>query len=283
MSDWEVEAMAEGKKSFVAYYSWWDVLCRLDDHQKALILEAMFSLGGVCDKPKLDLVAEIAFIPIEREIQANAEKWEETRRRKSEGARKARAKQKAVKESDNKESSTNLKSLEDTSSNLKIADDTSSNLTVDVDADVDVDVDVDADVVNKEKRKKEKVVTASSDCGAECSTAVEPLSQKSKKEANAHFEKLWALYPHKRGKNQVSDKTKRKLLDVSVQEMAEAINRYVQEVRVNDKPWLNGSTWFNGRYLDYTAGNYSPAVASGKKKVRYMSEEGFRDFSGLEE
>ena len=274
MSDWEVEAMAEGKKSFVAYYSWWDVLCRLDDHQKALILEAMFSLGGVCDKPELDLVAEIAFIPIEREIQANAEKWEETRRRKSEGARKARAKQKAVKESDNKESSTNLKSLEDTSSNLKIADDTSSNLTVDVDADVDV--------VNKEKRKKEKVATASSDCGAECSTAVEPLSQKSKKEANAHFEKLWALYPHKRGKNQVSDKTKRKLLDVSVQEMAKAINRYVQEVRVNDKPWLNGSTWFNGRYLDYTAGNYSPVVASGKK-VRYMSEEGFRDFSGLEE
>ena len=263
------------KKSFVAYYSWWDVLGKLDDHQKALVLEAMFSTGGVCEKPELDFVSEIAFIPIEREIQANAEKWEETRRRKSEGGKKARAKEKAVKE--NNDTSSKLKSDEDTSSKLKSDEDTSSNLTV------DVDVDADVDVVNKEKRKKEKVVTASSDCGAECSTAVEPLSQKSKKEANAHFEKLWALYPHKRGKNQVSDKTKRKLLDVSVQEMAEAINRYVQEVRVNDKPWLNGSTWFNGRYLDYTAGNYSPAVASGKKKVRYMSEEGFRDFSGLEE
>ena len=269
------------KKSFVAYYSWWDVLGKLDDHQKALVLEAMFSTGGVCEKPELDFVSEIAFIPIEREIQANAEKWEETREKRREAGRKGgKASRKTAK---NEEQANEANAYFAKQDQAKVSNAKQSQANQAVDVDVDVDVDADVDVVNKEKRKKEKVVTASSDCGAECSTAVEPLSQKSKKEANAHFEKLWALYPHKRGKNQVSDKTKRKLLDVSVQEMAEAINRYVQEVRVNDKPWLNGSTWFNGRYLDYTAGNYSPAVASGKKKVRYMSEEGFRDFSGLEE
>ena len=268
------------KKSFVAYYSWWDVLGKLDDHQKALVLEAMFSTGGVCEKPELDFVSEIAFIPIEREIQANAEKWEETREKRREAGRKGgKASRKTAK---NEEQANEANAYFAKQDQAKVSNAKQSQANQAVDVDVDVDVDADVDVVNKEKRKKEKVVTASSDCGAECSTAVEPLSQKSKKEANAHFEKLWALYPHKRGKNQVSDKTKRKLLDVSVQEMAEAINRYVQEVRVNDKPWLNGSTWFNGRYLDYTAGNYSPAVASGKK-VRYMSEEGFRDFSGLEE
>ena len=280
MSNWEVEVMAD-KKSFVAYYSWWDVLGKLDDHQKALVLEAMFSTGGVCEKPELDFVSEIAFIPIEREIQANAEKWEETREKRREAGRKGgKASRKTAK---NEEQANEANAYFAKQDQAKVSNAKQSQANQAVDVDVDGDVDADVDVVNKEKRKKEKVVTASSDCGAECSTAVEPLSQKSKKEANAHFEKLWALYPHKRGKNQVSDKTKRKLLDVSVQEMAEAINRYVQEVRVNDKPWLNGSTWFNGRYLDYTAGNYSPAVASGKKKVRYMSEEGFRDFSGLEE
>ena len=278
MSNWEVEVMAD-KKSFVAYYSWWDVLGKLDDHQKALVLEAMFSTGGVCEKPELDFVSEIAFIPIEREIQANAEKWEETREKRREAGRKGGKASRKTAKNEEQANEANAYFAKQDQAKVSNAKQSQANQAVDV----DVDVDADVDVVNKEKRKKEKVVTASSDCGAECSTAVEPLSQKSKKEANAHFEKLWALYPHKRGKNQVSDKTKRKLLDVSVQEMAEAINRYVQEVRVNDKPWLNGSTWFNGRYLDYTAGNYSPAVASGKKKVRYMSEEGFRDFSGLEE
>lgn len=50
-------AKNDGAKSFVAYYSWWGVIGRLDEHQQALILQAMFATGGVCEKPELDFVA----------------------------------------------------------------------------------------------------------------------------------------------------------------------------------------------------------------------------------
>lgn len=274
MSDLEVEAMAEGKKSFILYIDSYNMIEMLAMEQKGALLDAIYSLHGCCECPELDQATAIVFAGMKRYLLENMEKWEETRHKRAEAGAKG-GKAKAENSSKDKQ---NLANASKCYNELANSSKDKQNLAVNVNVNDNVNVNVN----DKEKRKKEKVATASSDCGAECSTAVEPLSQKSKKEANAHFEKLWALYPHKRGKNQVSDKTKRKLLDVSVQEMAEAINRYVQEVRVNDKPWLNGSTWFNGRYLDYTAGNYSPVVASGKK-VRYMSEEGFRDFSGLEE
>lgn len=272
------------KKSFVAYYSWWDVISRLDDHQKALILQAMFSTGDVCEKPELDLVSDVAFIPIEREINENNAKWEETRRRKSEGGKKARAKEKASKKSD-EVSSSNLSIVKDTSSELKSDEVSSSDLTVDVDADVDVDVDV--DVVNIKEMSPTKVDDRTLDD--------EKAKERAKKaqetiKAKEHFEELWALYPAKKGKNLISDKRKRDLLSVSVDEMQCFINRYKRDIEADHnngfaRQWLNGSTWFNGRWQDYTDDNYQPAptVTVSKGGARYRSVEGFRDFSDLEE
>ena len=262
--------MAEGKKSFILYTDSYNMIEMLNMEQKGALLDAIFSLHGCCECPELDQATAIVFAGMKRYLLENMEKWEETRRKKSEGAKKARAN-----DAKRKQEQAMIKTLEDTSSKLNTLQD---GATVNVNDNVNVN--------DKEKRKKEKEVTVSNDCNAECSTDVEPLSQKSKKEAkeaNEHFEKLWALYPHKRGKNQVSDKTKRKLLDVSVQAMDAAIKRYVHEVQGTDRPWLNGSTWFNGRYQDYTEGNYVPAVTTGGKAARYQSGEGFRDFSNLEE
>lgn len=96
------------------------------------------------------------------------------------------------------------------------------------------------------------------------------------------------MYPHKRGKNQVSDKTRRGLMGVRVEDMKRAIDRYVaeKEAAPYDRQWLNGSTWFNGRYLDYINSDYTPPPDAHKPKgkgYRYKSAEGPRDFSDLEE
>lgn len=66
-----------------------------------------------------------------------------------------------------------------------------------------------------------------------------------KAEAIALFERLWLLYPNKKGKGQVFDKAKLKLLEVGYDEMVRAIDRYKVELE-KDKEWRkpqNGSTF----------------------------------------
>ncbi len=73
-----------------------------------------------------------------------------------------------------------------------------------------------------------------------------------KKEAFALFEQLWRIYPVKKGKGQVSDTTKNKLLKIGLEEMQRAIERYQTELKKDSwrKP-QNGSTFFNSGYVDY--------------------------------
>lgn len=87
-----------------------------------------------------------------------------------------------------------------------------------------------------------------------------------KADALALFEKLWKLYPVKKGKGQVSDAKKMKLLEVGFDEMNRAIERYKVELE-KDSDWRkpqNGSTFFNSGYIDYLDDNYSPDPARGK-------------------
>ena len=271
------------KKSFVAYYSWWDVISRLDDHQKALVLQAMFSTGDVCEKPELDLVSDVAFIPIEREIRANAEKWEETREKRREAGRKGgKASRKTAKNEEQANEAIAYFAKQDQAmlSNTKQSQ---ANQAVDVDVDVDVD----------EVNIKEMSPTNVDDRAIDDEKAKERAKKAQETiKAKEHFEKLWALYPAKKGKNLISDKRKRDLLSVSVEEMERFIKRYQGEIENDHKngfprQWLNGSTWFNGRWQDYSDDDYQPvpkikAVGKGKE-YRYMSNEENRDFSHLEE
>lgn len=90
-----------------------------------------------------------------------------------------------------------------------------------------------------------------------------------KKEANALFEQLWSLYPLKKGKDNVSDSQKAKLLEIGYEELERAISRYIRYVEsVDYLHYKNGSTFFNSGYIDYLDANYECSDNNNKPSVK---------------
>lgn len=106
--------------------------------------------------------------------------------------------------------------------------------------------------------------------------------------ALALFESLWKLYPCKKGKGQVLETQKLKLLDIGFEEMSRAVERYKKEWE-KDKEWRkeqNGSTFFNSGYVDYLDENYVPGKkrSQGKSKGQFNNfQQNEYDFDELEE
>ena len=120
---------------------------------------------------------------------------------------------------------------------------------------------------------------------AACSADAEPKRKKSSvkkqsvsKKIEEHFRELWLLYPLKRGKNHVTAAAKRRLAEVTEAEMARAIDRYEREYEnaPPDRQMLYGSTWFNGRWEDYSDDNYTPAPAKPAQKSARAQQAQFR-------
>lgn len=90
-----------------------------------------------------------------------------------------------------------------------------------------------------------------------------------KKEANALFEQLWSLYPLKKGKGNVSDSQKAKLLEIGYEELERAISRYIRYVEsVDYLHYKNGSTFFNSGYIDYLDANYECSDNNNKPSMK---------------
>lgn len=86
-------------------------------------------------------------------------------------------------------------------------------------------------------------------------------------EAKALFERLWKIYPNKKGKGQVSDTQKKRLLAIGEPTLVKAIERYSLELQ-KDADWRkpqNGSTFFNSGYIDYLDDNYVPGEQPKKQ------------------
>ena len=99
------------------------------------------------------------------------------------------------------------------------------------------------------------------------------------------FETLWKMYPNKKGKTSVTDKDKLKLLEIGLEEMTKAIERYKRYIDAN-KDWykpLNGSTFFKGRYLDYIGDDYEEPKQPVKKSSFNNFQQNDYDFEKLEE
>lgn len=88
------------------------------------------------------------------------------------------------------------------------------------------------------------------------------------KEAEDLFERLWKIYPEKKGKGQVSKKSKERLLVIGYEQFERAINRYKEDLKENEwrKPQY-GSTFFNTGYEDYLDKNYQPPERTAKPPV----------------
>lgn len=88
------------------------------------------------------------------------------------------------------------------------------------------------------------------------------------KEYSAFFEKVWKLYPNKRGKGRVSVTQKKKLCKVVYEELKRCIERYIKDLE-KDKNWRNpqnGSTFFNSGYIDYLDENYKEVPNESRTK-----------------
>ncbi len=86
-------------------------------------------------------------------------------------------------------------------------------------------------------------------------------------EAKALFDRLWKMYPNKKGKGQVSDTQKKRLLAIGEPTLVKAIERYSLELQ-KDADWRkpqNGSTFFNSGYVDYLDDNYVPGEEPKKQ------------------
>lgn len=96
--------------------------------------------------------------------------------------------------------------------------------------------------------------------------------------AAALFERLWEKYPCKKGKGQVSDTQKKRLLAIGEPALVKAIERYSAALQ-QDAGWRkpqNGSTFFNSGYVDYLDENYRPEEAC--PKPANINKNGFCNF-----
>jgi len=95
------------------------------------------------------------------------------------------------------------------------------------------------------------------------------------------FEKLWELYPLKRGRGNVSKTKINELKEIGFETLKKAIERYVKdtELRRKDFPELNyknGSTFFNSGYKDYVDDNfeyYKPKDKANQNPIQATNYE----------
>ena len=280
-------------KGVVLYYSFYpDIFSKLDDHQRSLILEAIFSTGGVCPMPELDEKTDLIWGLLSRILEINGERYQQAVQAGKKSA-KVRAEQR---EQERQEiidrANADEQARDDLTHSTPLNDNGECDLTHLTHKDKDKDKDKNEDKDNDNDKDKEEMITnahsADADEGslsAACSADAEPEREKSSskkqsvsKKMEEHFRELWLLYPLKRGKNHVKAAAKRRLADVSAAEMARAIDRYEREYEnaPPDRQMLYGSTWFNGRWEDYSDDNYTPAPAKPAQKSARAQQAQFR-------
>ena len=281
-------------KGVVLYYSFYpDIFAKLDDHQRSLILEAIFSTGGVCPMPELDEMTDLIWGLLSRILEINGERYQQAVQAGKKSA-KVRAEQR---EQERQElidrANADEQARDDLTHSTPLNDNGECDLThlTHKDKDKDKDKDEDKDNDNDNDNEEEMITNAHSadadegSLSAACSADAEPERKKSSskkqsvsKKIEEHFRELWMLYPLKRGKNHVKAAAKRRLADVSAAEMARAIDRYEREYEnaPPDRQMLYGSTWFNGRWEDYSDDNYTPAPAKPAQKSARAQQAQFR-------
>ena len=105
------------------------------------------------------------------------------------------------------------------------------------------------------------------DTGADGSSGDDKKAKPTKAEIDSFFDSVWELYPVKKGKGQVSDSKRKEIYKIGFDEIARAIERYLEELK-KDSDWRkpqNGSTFFNSGHVDYLDKNFVPQESTTKK------------------
>jgi hypothetical protein len=93
------------------------------------------------------------------------------------------------------------------------------------------------------------------------------------KEIDINFEKLWSLYPLKRGKGKVSKSTKKELYKIGFEKIKLCIERYIEDTKLRredfeDLNYKNGSTFFYSGYQDYLGDEFELYKPNSEAKSR---------------
>ena len=263
------------------YHLYPTVFAKVSAEECQLLVQAIFSTGGVCEMPELDKNLDIIWGLIKRLIDNNTANYQQKAQMNSEKGKKG-----AQKRAENLEAKRQKKIEEASAESLSFDQQAEANEQA-----LSFDQQANNNNSNSNNDSNNKITNAQSadadegSLSAACSADAEPERKKSSskkqsvsKKIEEHFRELWLLYPLKRGKNHVSAAAKRRLAEVSEAEMARAIDRYEREYEnaPPDRQMLYGSTWFNGRWEDYSDANYTPAPAKPAQKSARAQQAQFR-------
>lgn len=233
------------KSSFLIYHEYREPLKLLTDEQRGQLLMALIDYSESGVVPELDGISMMAFSFIQSQMDRDSKKYENRCSSNRENGKKGG---RPKKENDSEENPKNPMGFEETEKKTK-----NQKKTIKI-----------------KNKDKEKDINKNTMC---------------KSEADALFERVWKLYPQKRGKGKVSDANKRRLLDIGFDELSRAIDRYKADLALDDwrKP-QNGSTFFNSGYIDYLDSNYErPERIQNEKAPGKLECQRDYDFDSLEQ
>ena len=233
------------KSSFLIYHEYREPLKLLTDEQRGQLLMALIDYSESGVVPELDGISMMAFSFIQSQMDRDSKKYENRCSSNRENGKKGG---RPKKENDLEENPKTPLGFEETEKKTKNP----------------------KKPIKIKNKDKEKDINKNTMC---------------KSEADALFERVWKLYPQKRGKGKVSDANKRRLLDIGFDELSRAIDRYKADLALDDwrKP-QNGSTFFNSGYIDYLDTNYErPERIQNEKAPGKLDCQRDYDFDSLEQ
>ena len=233
------------KSSFLIYHEYREPLKLLTDEQRGRLLMALIDYSESGVVPELDGISMMAFSFIQSQMDRDSKKYENRCSSNRENGKKGG---RPKKENDSEENPKNPLGFEENEKKTKNP----------------------KKPIKIKNKDKEKDINKNTMC---------------KSEADALFERVWKLYPQKRGKGKVSDANKRRLLDIGFDELSRAIDRYKADLALDDwrKP-QNGSTFFNSGYIDYLDANYEkPERIQSEKTPGELNCQRDYDFDSLEQ
>lgn len=96
---------------------------------------------------------------------------------------------------------------------------------------------------------------------------------KVKESINSMFiEEIWSLYPKKQGKASAIKTIPKLLKEYSQEELIRCVERYLAEIKLKNTEMQfikNGSTFFNGGYMDYLDINYKEGEVKNERERIY--------------